>query len=255
METYNSDPTTTRSSEPTPDRHRTGRFMGGLIVVIVGAVLLARNSGVHFPYWLFSFKMLLIVLGVYLGFRHSFKGFGWLVPILIGGMLLLHDFFPYWEIREYFWPLLIIGVGLYIMLRPSRKGNDPYWKKWQSDNMSNLSSDDYLDSTVIFGSVKKTIISKTFKGGDTVTIFGGTEINLNQADVEGRIVLDMTQVFAGTKLIVPPHWKIQSEDLVAIFGGIEDKRAIMSDPSQVNDQKVLVLKGTCIFGGIDIKSF
>jgi hypothetical protein len=73
--------------------------------------------------------------------------------------------------------------------------------------------------------------------------------------VNGKIVLELTQIFGGTKLIVPPHWKIQSEDLVAIFGGVEDKRAILSDPSVVSGSKVLVLRGTCIFGGIDIKSF
>jgi 3-keto-L-gulonate-6-phosphate decarboxylase len=40
--------------------------------------------------------------------------------------------------------------------------------------------------------------------------------------------------------------------MVAIFGGIEDKR-----PPQLNaiPDKILVIVGTSIFGGIDIKSF
>jgi hypothetical protein len=53
-------------------------------------------------------------------------------------------------------------------------------------------------------------------------------------------------------MLVPSNWAIKSE-VVTIFGGIEDKRrmqAITEAP-----EKTLFLKGTVIFGGIDIKSF
>ena len=257
METINPNtvPPNRPGNEPvTPNRK--GRIYGGLFVVFIGVIFLLRQAGFHFPHWLFSFETLLIALGLFLGFRHAFKGLFWLIPIAIGGLLLVDDVYPYYDISDYFWPLIIIGVGFAIMLRSGRRGNDRYWKKWESENVTNQNfSDDFIDSTVIFGGVKKNIISKNFRGGEAVTVFGGTEVNLMQADVTGHIVLDLTQVFGGTKLVVPPHWKIQSEDLVAIFGGVEDKRPILSDPSTVDPGKVLILKGTCIFGGIDIKSY
>jgi predicted membrane protein len=84
-----------------------------------------------------------------------------------------------------------------------------------------------------------------------VNFFGGTDLNLSQSDINGVAVLDLTQVFGGTKLIVPSNWKVQSE-VVAVFGGLDDKRRDLANP---DPNKVLVLKGTCIFGGIDIKSF
>ena len=102
--------------------------------------------------------------------------------------------------------------------------------------------------------IKKNIFSKTFRGGDIVTIFGGTELNLTQADVPHRIVLDITQIFGGAKIIIPPHWKIHSEDVVSIFGSVEDKRPILPDVNY-DPTKLLILKGTNIFGGIDIKSY
>ena len=37
------------------------------------------------------------------------------------------------------------------------------------------------------------------------------------------------QVFGGTKLIVPPHWKIETEEVVAVFGGLNDKRQVMQN--------------------------
>lgn len=256
METYNKNTGTSgQASENIPIEHnRSGRIIGGLIVVVIGVVLLARKAGMDFPNWIFSFETLLIALGLYLGFRNSFKGFGWVIPILIGGFLLIDDFYPYYDISNYTWPLIIIGLGLFIIFRAGKKTRD--WKKWDAGlSTTENGMDDYLDSTVVFGGVKKNIISKNFRGGEAVTIFGGTEINLTQADVNGVIVMDLTQIFGGTKLIVPPHWKIQSKDLVAIFGGVEDKRPLLSNPLTDDMNKVLILKGTCLFGGIDIKSY
>jgi predicted membrane protein len=115
----------------------------------------------------------------------------------------------------------------------------------------NRKADNWLDAVTIFGNIKKMVYSKNFKGGDVVSIFGGAEINLTQADFNGTIVIEMVQIFSGAKLIVPPHWQIRSE-MVAIFGGIEDKR-----PAQTSydENKVVVLNGTTFFGGLEIKSY
>lgn len=247
--------TNVRHEAYTPGPHRKGRVFGGLLVVLVGIAFLLRRTGVDFPGWIFSFETALIVLGMYLGLRHSFRGIVWFIPVAIGGVLLIDDFAPQYDFSDYIWPLVVIGVGLFIMLRPGRRGNDPYWKKWEADHANENFADDYIDSTVLFGGVKKNVISKNFRGGDATTVFGGTDINLMQADISGRVVLDLTQVFGGTKLIVPAHWKVQSEDLVAIFGGVEDKRTILGNAPAVDESRVLVLKGTCLFGGIDIRSY
>jgi hypothetical protein len=42
--------------------------------------------------------------------------------------------------------------------------------------------------------------------------------------------------------------------LVAVFGGIEDKRPIQTNVVGTT-HKVLVLRGTTFFGGIDIRSY
>lgn len=123
----------------------------------------------------------------------------------------------------------------------------------QSFADTTVGPEDYLDTVSIFGGIKKNIVSKNFKGGDIVTIMGGAEINLTQADIHGTIVIDITQVFGGTKLIVPPQWKVSS-DLAALFGGIEDKRPIVQAIHLAED-KVIILRGTSVFGGIDIRSY
>lgn len=119
-------------------------------------------------------------------------------------------------------------------------------------NPPDYSQDDFVDSTSIFGGTNKIILSKNFKGGDLVNVFGGTELNLMQADFTNRAEVEMTNIFGGTKLIIPANWSLKSEATV-IFGGIDDKRSMPSTAPDPN--KVLVLRGTVIFGGIEIKSF
>ena len=103
---------------------------------------------------------------------------------------------------------------------------------------------DYLSSTSVFGGVKKNIISKNFQGGEIITFLGGAEINLSQADIQGRVILDVTQVLGGTKIIVPPHWDVISE-VAAVFGGVEDKRFLQS--GVIDHNKVLIITGHITF--------
>lgn len=248
---------------------RRGRVLGGIVVVAVGAVLLARQLGADIPRWVFSWEVLLIVVGIYIGAKHSFRVHGWLIPVLIGSIFLIDDVAPGIAISHYAWPVIIIIIGLAIMIKPRRKFNgrfeerfkERYKKRWEEYASHRFNSfegevnkEDLLDATAVLGSIKKNIISKEFKGGETVSFFGGIELNLTQADINGTAVLEMTNVFGGTKLIVPPHWKIQSEDLVTVLGSIEDKRPVSRDGAH-DPNRVLILKGTCVFGGIDIKSY
>jgi predicted membrane protein len=259
METYNRDSATTPvKPENSPSNgNRSGRVMGGLFVVVVGVLILARKAGVDLPRWIFSWEMIFIAVGLFIGFRHSFRNMTWLIFILIGSVLLLDDIFPYADISDFTWPMVIIAIGLIMIFRSGKKNESASWRKrWESryDSVQN-DSEDYIDSTAVFAGMKKNVISKNFKGGEATAVFGGSDINLMQADMDGKIVLELTAVFGGIKLLVPPHWKIQSGDLVAVFGGVEDKRPQVTDPSTVDSNKVLVLQGTCIFGGIDIKSY
>ena len=256
MEPYNVKPETSggQPGNYPSDPNRTGRIFGGLFIVAIGLILLARQAGMYIPRWLFSFESILIAVGLYIGIRQSFRGVAWLIPTLVGIFFLFDDFYPAFDIEDFIWPLLIIAIGLFMIFRAGKKKSD--WKAWERDHPeAERLADDFLDSTVVFGGVKKNIISKSFRGGEAVTVFGGTEINLMQADITAPIVLELTQVFGGTKLIVPPHWKIQSKDMVAIFGGIDDKRPMLGNPPGEEVDKVLILKGTCLLGGIEIRSF
>ncbi len=244
------------------ERHHDGHghVWTGIFLLAVGGLALARSMGVPVPVWLFSWQMLLIAIGLFIGFRKGFRDGGWFVPIIIGGFFLVNEFVLHGELRRHFWPMILIVVGALFIFRPRHTKCQPREKKnsdLKAETTPPMSEEDYtrddiIDSTCIFSGTKKVILSKNFKGGEIVNIFGGCEIDLTQADMTTPAILEVTAIFGGATLIVPSNWAIKSE-AVTIFGGIGDKRKIV--PFTESPTKTLVLKGTMIFGGMEIRSY
>jgi Cell wall-active antibiotics response 4TMS YvqF len=255
-----------------PLHHRSGRIWVGLFLLLIGGVLLLDQMGFPLPDMLFNWHTFLIALGLFIGFRRGFRGAAWLILILVGGVYTLKDYYPGITADRFLLPGILIVIGITIVLSPHRGRWRHDWRgpDWKSDDWRNewhrrhwntrftagssresFSSEDFIDTTAIFGGVHKKIVSKNFKGGDITTMMGGTELDLSQADFTGTIRLDITQIMGGTKIIVPPHWEVRSE-ITALFAGFEDKR---QQPSISNPEKVLIIDGTSIFGGIELKNF
>ena len=252
-------------TEELEQRHRRGKVWAGIFIVAVGSLLLARQLGALIPEWIFSWKMLLIGVGLFMGARRAFRGAGWLIPVAIGSVFLLEDFYPELTVKAYLWPLLFIFLGLVMIFKPRRKfcgpheqwkrhhwGRSEKWKQWEEHTQASTetSPENRVEIVTVFGGVKKNIISKDFAGGEIVSVFGGTSLNLSQSDINGTVVLDTVQVFGGTKLIIPQHWQVKSE-VVNVFGGVDDKRPIVPE-SSIDNSKILIIKGTCFFGGLEI---
>jgi predicted membrane protein len=192
--------------------------------------------------------MVLIGIGLFIGARRSFKPGSWIVLVLIGSVFLTEDIFYDFNLRPYYWPIMVIGIGLVILLKPARKKKEAY-HDW---NSANEHEDNVIRVTSVLSGTKENVISKDFKGGEITSILGGSEINLSQADITATATIDITNVMGGTVIIVPSHWGVKS-DVVCILGGVDEKRAVgknFSDPS-----KLLRLTGTCLLGGIEIKSY
>jgi predicted membrane protein len=112
--------------------------------------------------------------------------------------------------------------------------------------------EDMIDVTSVLGNTQRIVVSKNFKGGDVTCFMGGSEIDMTQADIKGTVIMDITAVMGGVKMIVPSNWEIKSE-INAVLGGVEDKRQVQGKVIDFN--KVLVLKGTAFMGGIELRSF
>ena len=157
-------------------RRRVGKIFAGIIIVIVGAAMLAREMGVYFPEWLFSWPMLLIIIGLYSGIKHSFRNFAWVILILIGSAFMFKEYMPYMHIKEYFWPLFVIMIGLIIIFKPRRKwdikdyhnrhkymrhgryGHRRGDRPFCSYKEDATSTDDTVSMDIVFSSFKKSVI-------------------------------------------------------------------------------------------------
>jgi len=98
-------------------RDRTGI---GLLLIIVGVALLGLNMD-WFPYeirsWLFSWKTLLIAVGLYIVVSKPNKESG-LILMFIGGFFLSRDhFFFLHEMRNYILPGLLIFAGIIFLVK------------------------------------------------------------------------------------------------------------------------------------------
>ncbi|MBS1736634.1 MAG: hypothetical protein JSS98_08555 [Bacteroidetes bacterium] len=246
--------------------YRNSRIGSGLILVAAGMLLLASKLGAPIPEWIFTWPMILILVGIVSGIKNDFQNPGAYILIILGAIFLIDQSFPFWELKRFTVPFILIGIGIIFVLRPHRSKsrfsscrNSKYTtskpaspaspkKTYSGEDLSG----EHIDLHAVFGGVKKNIVSKNFKGGRIVSFMGGADINLMQADIQQPVVLEIHNLFAGTQIVIPSNWQLKNE-ISAIFGGVEDKRPIQN--LSHDDGKVLVLKGSCVFGGIEIAAY
>lgn len=108
------------------------RMFAGLVLLAVGALLLLRQIGFPFPYWLFSWPMILIAFGIFIGVRHDFRNPGWIIMVGIGGFFLLDQFMDL-NLRPFIAPIIIGGIGLMLILNPNRRR-----RRWDRNKVEGL---------------------------------------------------------------------------------------------------------------------
>ena len=216
----------------------------GIILVVIGSVLIARNFGwldYDFTRHLISWQMLLVVIGLFNLARGAYTPAIVLISI---GLFFLVDIPD--DFKENFWPALIILVGVVFILQWRRSPKSDH----NFPNEGKTNSTDYLDETAIFGGRTVSVVSDNFQGGKITSIFGGSKINLLYSKPIPGCTIDVANIFGGSKLTVPEDWNIKIE-VVSIFGGFDDKRSA-SVIARSNTSKIVVIKGTCIFGGGEV---
>jgi predicted membrane protein len=232
-------------------RQKMKKFAFGIVVLAAGLLLLVFNFD-FLPYgWkhiFFSWQMLLIAIGIISIFGSESKMPG-MILIFIGGFFLIPEIFVmHISFFRLFWPLILIGIGLMIL---SKRGIPGRWRRSPETTATVLPDEGYINETNIFSGSKHRVINQVFRGGKISNIFGGTEIDLSQAILqEGQTELTIECIFGGVTLLVPDDWKVIL-NMNAIMGGFSDKRLVVKEAADPN--KVLIVRGSAIFGGGEIK--
>jgi Domain of unknown function (DUF5668) len=135
---------------------------------------------------------------------------------------------------------------------------DRMHNEWDRSGNSSQTSAPRLNEVNIFWGGKRCVVAKNFVGGEIVSIFGGFDVDLREADLLGDIAeIEVVTIFGGGDIRVPPNWEIVM-DTVGIFGGCGDRTRHPDPPiaggSTVPPVKKLIIKGVAIFGGLNVKN-
>ncbi|RTL48121.1 MAG: cell wall-active antibiotics response protein [Sphingobacteriales bacterium] len=246
-----------------PSYERTNnRVFTGIFLIIGGLLLLAYKMGYPIPGWIFSWQMLLIAIGILSGIKHRFQNFSWIILIGIGSFFLIDQQLANAAFHQFLWPGFLIGLGIVFILKPKKTNRGCGKRFWYEQNYKSTiantptpitSEEDFLEINSIFSGVQRSVISKNFAGGKINCVFGGVEIDATQADMQQPACLQIEAVFGGVKLVVPKSWTIKNE-MDGVFHGVDDKR----NQNTINidtPNKVLILKGSAVFAGVEIRSY
>lgn len=231
-----------------PKEHaQSQRLAFGIVLIGLGGAILMKNLGLMPEFirdLVFSWPMLLVAIGIItVGGKNKLLG---IILIVTGAAFMVPIAFDLtYNFRKVFWPVVLVIIGLSLVFKN--------WENFFRPRTEFSESDEYIDETAVFGGGERIIHSQNLKGGRITAIFGGSKLDLTQAELsDGENILDISCVFGGFTLIVPKHWEIKSQ-ITSVFGGFSDKRVRREELPQAN--KKLVIKGTAVFGGGEIKSY
>jgi len=113
-----------------------------------------------------------------------------------------------------------------------------------------ISTADRVNSFVAFGGTEVASHSKHFEGGTVGSVFGGTELDLRDAELAPDAEIDVFTAFGGTEIFVPYGWRVEMRG-VPVFGGFEN--ATKNDRGLAEDAPVLSVDATALFGAVEVK--
>ena len=229
-----------------PKRGR-GLLFTGVVIIALGLILLLNQFGLLpfrtvFHFW----PTILIVVGIIKLFAGNNLGDRVVGAVLIGvGSIWQTNALGLTHITwGQAWPLFIILVGVLFILHSMSD---------HSDRSVKYMSDPDAGSFYIFGGGERQINAKDFRGSKMFAVFGGYEMDLVHADMEGtEAYIEANAVFGGGEIRIPTNWKVVVQGM-GIFGGYNDKtHYIQTDPSA--PVKTLYVRGVAVFGGIEVKN-
>jgi predicted membrane protein len=230
-----------------------GGFIWGAVICLIGVAILLDHMGFIAVEHLYRFWPLILVLAGVINLTCR-SGRAWGAILLLAGIVLQLDELGIAHIRIWdLWPLAIIAVGAMLIwssLEARRRvapGNPASSGAGDSDSTLNM--------VAVFGGSERRVGSQTFKGGKAMAVFGGIELDLRDAVIEGdEAVLELNCIFGGVEIHVPRTWNVDGR-CIPLFGGYSDetRQAVVTDPA-TQKEKRLVITGTVLFGGVEISN-
>jgi predicted membrane protein len=225
------------------------RLVVGIVIVCIGAILLADNLGwFDARYVLRSlWPLALVAVGVTMvrspDHRRS-RSWGW-VLITVGSWIFLDRIG--W-IHVSLWNLLLPGLLLFV-------GGTLVWRAINGPPQSKPISGaqdhvEFVRSFALMSGCELRPVSRPFRGADLTAVMGGIKLDLADTRMEGdSATVEVFAFWGGIEIYVPPDWTVTSK-VTTLLGGFVDKRR----PTSVVPTKTLIVQGMVVMGGIEVKN-
>jgi Domain of unknown function (DUF5668) len=232
-------------------KNKNASIFWAIVLTSAGILFLMRNFGLLNFNWsvnLFSWRLIPLIVGIN-AFLKGKKIEG-IIGVGIAVILFIPDFLTDPQLIMYrkLWPLLLVAGGAYIISKM-------YFPELASSKVFEpaIITDDFetLNENCIMGGSSNKIVSKNFKGGRVNIVMGGLEYDFRDAQLTENAVINTFVLMGGLEIIAPKEWNIKI-DVLPIMGGTEDQ--INKYPSDVVEpEKKLIIAGTVIMGGVNIR--
>ncbi|NLG05118.1 MAG: cell wall-active antibiotics response protein [Clostridia bacterium] len=247
------------------DNRKAGNIILGIVLVVAGLGF----AGNAFNLWDFNLFFegwwtLFIIIPCAISIISRGPQKGSLIGLMIGIVLLMlaRDIIRWNTIGNLIIPFILVVVGLGIILdtrnhKKNRFNNqDDYCEFVDSTTVEGGSTASQgtqepgkrKDICAIFAGRKITYENENFYGANIDAVFGGVELDLRRAYMNGNIEISLTSVFGGVTIFMPDNVRV-IVDSVPIFGGVTNHAV-----NTVGDVRATIhVNATCMFGGAEIK--
>ncbi len=219
------------------------------ICLCVFAVLLVGNMAGILSFSLFFsgwWTLFLIIPGL-CGLFSKGSRWGSAIMLLIGIIFLLSA--QGVVAPQVVWQLILAIVVLWIGIGLIVRGAFNKKLDFHPHNLSSEKTEDGLERfTSIFGSQKKRYEGEVFEGADLLSVFGNVSLDLRNSVIEQDVTIRAQSIFGGITIKVPDTLNVIVTNGTSIFGGVSNKTDNRGD-----NAVTLYLRGTTLFGGIDIR--
>lgn len=264
-------------------RNNTVGMVFGFLFIFLGAGYLAKAFGVlpDFTVFFDGWWTMFIIVPCFCGIisKNNEDKLGYLIGVIIGLLLLLmaQDVIS----SDKIWTLIVAGIFVAVgvsILFPKKNGSSHDFEERQDrfdrtattyttatgengekiivDELGNEKRENFnpdgekIVCSAVFAGRDIRVDNSVFIGADLTGIFGGIDLNLKNAIIQQNVTIDVKTIFGGIDILVPPDVRVVTE-VNPILGGVENKA---QSPLGADEKTpTIYIRGTCIFGGVEVK--
>lgn len=227
-------------------RNKLGDVLWGLVFIILGIGFAGNafhiwNFRVFFDGW----WTLFIIVPCAISMIQNGTNTGNTIGLVIGLLLLLsaQDVLYGVEVSDLIIPVILIIIGFSFLFR--NRGMSGVKKNGQTIYPNGKIA---KDITAIFGGRKVRYDNEEFPGATLTAVFGGVDLDIQNAIITEDVVINATSIFGGVDIHVPGDVQVKINS-VPILGSVSKRIPEPQGPIRA----VIYVNATSVFGGVDIK--